>query len=661
MRKLLLTILLSSCFTSICAFAQLDKYYFVWVGRSMVMENRYKEAIETLNTLLRSDSDAYEAYFWRGIAKYHLDDLLGAEQDFTSTLDRNPVYTLAYQFRALTRTRLGDYEAALKDYQEAIDLRPDYPGPYFSRGVTNIMLHRYENAVADFNMYIRFVQKDADAYANRGLAYLNLRDTTAAMEDFTQAIRTNRIYPRGYLERGTLLAAQGDYDAALEDFDKAVECDTTLIQSYFSRASLHYRRGEYTAALKDFDKVIELDPTSSVTYFNRAIVRTEIGDYNRAMDDYDRVVELSPGNVVVYFNRAGLHSLLGDPELAIKDYDKAIELLPDFTKAYLNRATAKYVTGDTRGAERDRATAERKIEEYRRKLSTGEISPMADTASNFNQLLAFDTKMSRNATTATASATHDIITIRPLYRFTLISQTADTTAILPAATRKLPETINDFLRTVGDYRLDFTCASGDLSADALIEYSEKAMRSKGTTAEEWLPYFNLGIAQLQLRQYTNAVNSLTKAIELSPANPLLYMTRSAVLAEMTDFISSMDNEYSRISPDSNGMSGSNDGRVYNYDDAISDLNKAAKLAPSLAYIHYNRGNLHVLSGDFNAAADDYSRAITLDPTLAEAYFNRGLVKIYMGRNREGLLDVSKAGELGISDAYTVMKLYSPDR
>ena len=47
-----------------------------------MMNNDYQEAIRTLNTLLRFDEDAFEGYFLRGIAKYNLDDLLGAEDDF---------------------------------------------------------------------------------------------------------------------------------------------------------------------------------------------------------------------------------------------------------------------------------------------------------------------------------------------------------------------------------------------------------------------------------------------------------------------------------------------------------------------------------------------------------------------------------------------------
>ena len=167
MRKFIGAILFLFCMFADNAGAQVNKQYFVWVGRDMVMDSRYREAIETLNILLRADPDAYEGYFWRGIAKYHLDDLLGAERDFTLTLAKNPVYTNAYQFRALTRSRLGNYDDAMKDFDEAIELRPDYPAPYYSRGVTNILTGRYREAVDDFNMYMRFNQRDADAYANR--------------------------------------------------------------------------------------------------------------------------------------------------------------------------------------------------------------------------------------------------------------------------------------------------------------------------------------------------------------------------------------------------------------------------------------------------------------------------------------------------------------
>jgi hypothetical protein len=43
--------------------------------------------------------------------------------------------------------------------------------------------------------------------------------------------------------------------------------------------------------------------------------------------------------------------------------------------------------------------------------------------------------------------------------------------------------------------------------------------------------------------------------------------------------------------------------------------------------------------------------------MAEAYYNRGLILIFTKRTQEACPDLSKAGELGISTAYNVIKRY----
>ena len=168
MRKLIAGIILGTallCGTK--AHAQYNREYFFWVGRSCMMNNDYQEAIRTLNTLLRFDEDAFEGYFLRGIAKYNLDDLLGAEDDFSTAIRLNPVYTQAYTYRAITRSRLGNYDDALQDFREAIELRPDLPGPYYSRGVTRLLNQQFKEAIDDFDKFIRQENKVADAFICR--------------------------------------------------------------------------------------------------------------------------------------------------------------------------------------------------------------------------------------------------------------------------------------------------------------------------------------------------------------------------------------------------------------------------------------------------------------------------------------------------------------
>ncbi|MBQ5836270.1 MAG: tetratricopeptide repeat protein, partial [Alistipes sp.] len=72
-------------------------------------------------------------------------------------------------------------------------------------------------------------------------------------------------------------------------------------------------------------------------------------------------------------------------------------------------------------------------------------------------------------------------------------------------------------------------------------------------------------------------------------------------------------------------------------------------------------NLLALSGQLPEAFDDYTKAIELNPNFAEAYYNRGLIQIYMKDTHKGCLDISKAGELGIEEAYEVLRAYSNNR
>lgn len=658
MRKIVFTLILL-CGIVWSASTQVNKHYFVWAGRDMIRESRHREAIETLNILLNADPEAYEGYFWRGIAKYNLNDLLGAEQDFTNTLDKNPVYTTAYQFRAMTRARLGNYDDALRDFKEAIDLRPDYQAPYFSRGVAYIITKQYDKAIADFDTYLLYNIRDADAYANRGTAYLNLRDTTAAMDDFNRSIRYNRDYPRGYVERGALHLAQKNYDLAIADFDSAIKCDSTYTVSYFNRSMAHYGKKSINAALADLGKVIKLEPSSSVAYFNRALLRIETGDYNRALDDYNKASLLSPDNVLIYYNRAILHRTLGELKPALKDYDRAIELLPDFTAAYMGRSEVKYLLRDVAGAERDRNTAQRKIAEYK-SLSHNDdnLSRYADTTQNFSRLLSFDTRMGASTARSIKATENQNISLRPLYKFTLRKANPDNSKSANGISQKR---LNDFLTAASDPRIVFSPEETNFTAEELVAQNDKASEAVIRSPDKWPPLFRRSITQSSLKQYTNAINGLSSAIELNPANPFLYIARSAVRAEMTDFIASMDGEGMRISLESDGNERHNGTpqRTYDYDEAISDLNKAAKLYPELAYIYYNRANLNAVSGNFTEAERDYSQMLSLDNTFADAYFNRGLVRIYMKKMREGLIDISKAGELGIADAYNVMQIYSP--
>ena len=657
MRKTVVTILFALCaITSVVA--QYNRDYFFYIGRKQMMENDFKEAIRTLNVLLRFDDKAYEGYFLRGIAKYNLDDLLGAEADFTEAIEKNPVFTTAFTYRAITRSRLGNYDDALNDFREAIALRPDLPNPYYSRGVTRLLNQQFKEAIEDFDNFIRYEKKVADAYINRGVCHLYLKDTLRAYSDFEQGIRTNRESPTGYNRRGVLLMQQNRFEEAEKDFDMAVKCDSMLPMSYFNRALVYNETNRPMQSLADLDRVIQLDSTSSITYFNRAIIRSHIGDYNRALDDYNKVAEYSPDNVLVYYNRALLYQQLGEIERAKADYTKAIELYPDFANAYLGRSYLRHLLRDYKGARSYKQIAERKIAEYKSRLNDTTYSIYADTTRRFDKLLSFESKLAGSSfERITSRRTNDEkMALLPLFKFTFTQDSTEQTA---TARKYHSQRAEDFIKRLNNPLLAISCRESNLAPDSLVAINRR-LKTKTRTASTFDELFSLAISESLVKQYTNAVNTYTSAIQVSPTNPFVYLNRATTQAEMIDFISSIESAYQRISIESDPARQLHNRttRTYNYDEAIADLTKAIKLYSGFAYAYYNRANLLALSGKLPEAFEDYTKAIELNPNFAEAYYNRGLIQIYMKDTRKGCLDISKAGELGIEEAYEVLKTYT---
>lgn len=672
MKKLLAAFFL---FLSVClwgggeASAQLNKPYFFYKGRELIVEGNYREAIEMLNLLLRTETKEYEGYFLRGVAKYNLDDLLGAEADFTSAIAINPVYTMAYQYRAITRSRMGNYNDALKDYQYAVELRPNMPASYYSRGVTYFLSQQFEKAVEDFSRYLRSTPADINALTNRGTCYLYLKDTTKAYADFNRAVEINPYEADGYVRRGLLEVAQNKNEEGIRDLTEALSIDSTQSVAYFYRAYAYVNEQQPIRALADFDRAIAYDSTNSVTYFNRAILRSQIGDYNRAIEDYDRVAAYNPGNVLVFYNRASVKIQVGDYRGAIADYTRAIELYPDFANAYLYRSQLKAALRDFRGAESDRNIAEQKIEAYKKKLSDSTFTSFADTSRQFDKLLSFDADFDNNELRSMRGDVRRDVHLMPVFRISFIPQ--DTAMVynprnyrnarLDGYLAELAATATGKSSECAGYRFDLTGLA--TTASVVPEDSTAVWDAANGVPVSWQDNFLKGITQTLLRQYASALSYYRRAARVAQDNPLVYLNRGAAQAEMIEFIASLEgnNVMQQISIHTDDpatkLLQTQSRRTYDYSEAIADTRRAAELMPELPQVYYNLGNMLCLSGDLPGAFEQYTTAIERFPYFAEAYYNRGLVQIFMQDTQKGCLDLSKAGELGLEEAYEVLKRY----
>ena len=649
MKKYVLLLFAALC--TVTADAQLNRQYFYFRGREHIVAGRYREAIESLNVLLRLNPSAYEGYFFRGVAKYNLNDLTGAEGDFTKAIEENQIYTQAYQYRAIVRTRMGQYNDALGDFQRAIELRPNESASYYSRGVTFFLNRQFAKSIEDFNQFLKLEPREIDGYINRGTSHLYLQDTVQALNDYNRAIDINPYKGEAYLRRGLVSLMQSRYDDCIRDMSKTLDIDSTYSAAYFYRALAYSNENKLMPALADFDQTIKYDSANSLSYFNRAILRSQIGDYNRAIEDYTKVAEYNPGNVLIFYNRASIHAHLGNYPAAIEDYTRAIELYPDFANAYRYRSHLRMALNDMAGAQSDMNIAQAKIAEYRSKLTDSTFSVYADTSRQFNKLLSLDADFGNKDFRQATNADRRAIKLLPLFRFTF-------------AERDTTEKLDPF--KYRNERLDRFYQESRIEDLALVNittgYSEsiiEAIDRANNNPERWSDILAKGISQGLLRQYSSAMNFYSFMISDRPNDPFAHINRSTTQAEMIEFIISVEGDYQNITVDSDPAARLQTTRTANFDysAAIADLRRASELMPELPHIYYNLGNLLFLSDDIPGAIQQYDKAIELYPLFAEAYFNRGLVQIYLNEMQTGCMDISKAGELGIGQAYDVVRKY----
>lgn len=667
MKKIAKYILFSIIFLLICqqTYAQYDKDVFFFRGRQALAEGRYATALENFNILERLDTSDHLTPFYRGIAKFNLGDIRGAQKDFNRAVALNPIFTSGYHYRGITESRFGEYDKALEDIQKAISLRPGFEGLYFSRGVTYFLSRQFDKAIEDFDKYIRRQPKDPSAYINRGTSRMFLGDTLKALQDYDTAIRLDRFEPESYIRRGRLYAEQEKYDQAIADMDQAIRLDTTNTFAYFNRAIMYYDTRDFNSAMADLNRVLRDEPGNALTLYNRSLINAQIGNFNEALQDMDRVIDINPNNVLAYFNRASFFVQMERWQDALEDYDRAIELYPDFAKAYMNRAYVESMLGEMKRSKKDYDTAQRKIREYHAK-NHANASSFADTTKKYSSLLSLDAEFAKKDFNNELLQHRDVdIRLKPFYRLAL-SKEKD------LAVNNLSNRYENSLisRMISKAPVAMKMVAVDTLSVSDLNEMKDIIWSSETLLSESQRNFLKALYDVADRQFNSALNHYTQAIEGAGAESdkyeklyraFYYMNRGVLRADMIEFISSIENNVQILTMDEKGTSRARVRdqvqRQYDYSDAIGDLKAAVEILDDIPYIYFNLGNLYCLSSELVESIDNYTKAINLYPYMGDAFFNRGLVLIFLKDKEKGCIDLSRAGELGIDEAYSVIKKY----
>lgn len=682
MRKVPLILFLLLSFFALMPFntsAQINTDQMMRMGQNMIYFGDYELAIQCFNRVIEAKPRTERAFLFRAIALLNLDDYTGAEADASRAIELNPFITDSYEVRGVARQNLGKFNDAISDYDNALDLLRDNKNLLFNKALAQEASGKPEDALATFDHIILTSPSYDNAYLGRAKVELSLADTTAALSDLNHAIELNKNLANAYILRAAIAIEQSrDFNRALEDTDAAIKLLPQMAGLYINRAFLRYNLDDYFGAMSDYDYAITLDPTDPTAYFNRGLLRSEVADNDKAIADFSTVLRIDPDDVRALYNRAMLYRTTHNYDKAIDDINRVIDAFPQMSAPVFFRFEIYDEMGNRSLAMRDYDKAMALAKKERADYDAGKLtaSDTADAngpdkgapstgnndnsnspeenarifANRFSLLLTADNEIETEGEYNNKSIRGKVqdynVNIRMQEPF-MLSYYSSPTELAPSTYfMQEIESINS-TRTL---RMFVQIVNNQPSLDDpdivqrhfdSIEYYNSYLASHQPRA---IDYFGRGMDQLMLRNYEAAVEDMTRAIDLAPDFTLAYFARANALTRILQLSLGDDSSESSYQM--------HIGRLRNI---FSDYDKASEFSPRSPFPHYNKGILYAEFGDLDAAIEEFDKAIALKNDFGEAYYNRGFVYFKLGKKAEGTADLSRAGQLGITQSYNLLK------
>ena len=623
-------------------------------GRGALYYEDYVLSMQYFNQVITAKPYLYEPWFYRAVAKYHLDDFQGAEADCSEAINLNPYISGIYDLRGVCRIRMKKYREAAADYDMAILHDPTSQGLWFNRALCRIQDKDYDKANFELDSMMNRWKTNAKVYQLKAEVCMQQKDTVKASTFLDKSLELDPYDGEAWTVRAMISLSRRKWKDADEQLGKAIHLKPSAVGNYVNRALARYNINNLRGAMADYDKALELDPNNFLAHYNRGQLRVQVGDDNRAIDDFDFIIKMEPNNIMAIFNRALLLDRTGDLQGAIRDYTRVIDEFPNFWTGLQYRANCYRRLGMTAKAELDefrilKAQMDKHLGIQPRwsKSKQKEVRKQSDIDMNkYNQLVEADENEVEHEY---ASAYRGKVQNRkvdddfmPMYVLSYRRYSGSVNSFTA-----FDNDVEQFNNTTKPIHPIYICTHDKaLTQDetktffALIDtLSERINRINNWEKERPL-LIQRAVAYTVVQNFDEAINDLTAYLQTDSTSSVAYWQRAVCQALMNEVSQSQ-------------------GIEANLKNArtLSDFEEAIRRNPQNAFLYYDRGNVYVSRQDYQRALDDYTKAITLEPNLAEAYYNRGLARIRCGKRKEGLDDLSKAGERGLYDAYSVIKQY----
>lgn len=224
-----------------------DRYFLFYKGVAQTSMKKNEEALETMNNLLRLYPRFEEGFAARAALNLQREDTIGALEDAEKALKLNRALINPYLIRADIESSRGNWDSALADMDEAVKLYPDEPGFYINRAYVRYNTDNYLGAMSDYNFALQLDPKNMAALFNRALLRFEVKDLINAKKDFSSVLELNPQNFHALYNRGLVELETGEYKEALADFKSIARKYPNFYPVYYAIAEAERNLGNLKA------------------------------------------------------------------------------------------------------------------------------------------------------------------------------------------------------------------------------------------------------------------------------------------------------------------------------------------------------------------------------------------------------------------------------
>ncbi len=443
------------------------------------------------------------------------------------------------------------------------------------------------------------------------------REDPRILEAIAKAVESESTKAQAYLTWGLLLTERGtknaDHRLALDRLQTASAFNNTSAEYHMARGlalsqleESDKSKAAYGLALTTVDQEIASKGETPYLLALKSGILERLGKFDESISVIDRAIARMPAVAHFHLIKSMILNWSKENEKAVASINRAIELDPDNPHYRIRR-------GRIYAAKLDYASADNEV------TAAIQKDPNRANFYNWRGLFFFRNKDYRSAAREFGEAyrREPDSTLYLMNRgnsYQELNENADAVRDFSGVLKLDPDHRNARFNRMVLVHFDATTDAElhQVIADADILY--------GADASDWVPNRFKASALSRLGRHSEALALAAKDISLDPTSATPYSERAKIY-----------------------------DRMKNYDDAITDYNKAISIKPTAA-LYAKRGLCWDNKEDYTKAAADYSKAIELDDSVGVYFRDRAYCHYQLKDYNSAVADLNKAIELDPKDS-----------